>query len=263
VLFECLTGRGPFDADNVMAVLTKLLMEQPARVRDHRRDVPEPMANLIERMIAKDPKKRPASGAAVVEEFKALALPVVVARQAAAPYGASVTAEPMSTPAERLARSGLMRKQDDAPPVSIGPESRPAGPPSQFESQVTHIQPRMDGPPPSQPISMSSPSRPASSLGRKYKLMGFAASLVEHREKPTDLSPHSDRVYDILAKFISMPWAMMQSHCARLGKDPHKLVAGDMNDIADALAKAVVTFAGQKGAQSIRDEIRGLATEIP
>jgi hypothetical protein len=190
----------------------------------------------------------------------------MVASSGAAPYGSSAVApEPLSTPAERLARSGLMRRQNEPAPVnSSGPDSSRA-PPSQFESQVTHIQPRIDVPPASMqsPNSLSRPvpSRPPSSLGRRYKLMGFAASLVEHREKPTDLSPHSDRVYDILAKFISMPWAMMQSHCNRLGKDPHKLAASDMPEIADALAKAVMTFAGQKGSAAMRDEIRALATE--
>jgi serine/threonine protein kinase len=262
VLFECLTGRGPFDADNVMAVLTKLLMEQPARIRDARRDVPEPVSALIERMIAKDPKKRPASGSVVVAELNNLAWRETMAAamaSAAAPYGA-VVPDPHSTPAERLARSGLMRRAPDAPPPSSasgsGVESKMT--PSPFESQVTHIQPRIDMTPVS---SRPAASRPSSSLGRRYKLMGFAASLVEHREKPTDLSPVSDKVYDILAKYISMPWAMMQSHCTRLGKDPHNLATADLPVIADALAKAVATFAGQKGSAAMREEIKSLAIE--
>ena len=178
VLFECLTGRGPFDADNVMAVLTRLLMEQPARLRDHRRDIPEAVATLVERMIIKDPKKRPSNGAAVLTEICSLTwqnanaaaaaaaaqvAPQVVP-QVAAPYSAAIhtsnssssvvlsSPEPHSTPAERLARSGLMRRIEE-------PESKKAASP--FESQVTHIQPRLEGgPPPPVRSSGPMPSRP-------------------------------------------------------------------------------------------------------
>jgi hypothetical protein len=88
--------------------------------------------------------------------------------------------------------------------------------------------------------------------------MGFAASLVEHREKPANLSELSDKVYDLLAKYVSMPWAMMQSHCTRLGKDPYNLQRVDLNEIAEALSRAVTPFAGPKGAATLLSELRGL-----
>lgn len=593
VLFECLTGRGPFDADNVMAVLTRLLMEQPARLRDHRRDIPEAVATLVERMIIKDPKKRPANGAAVLTEIcsltwqnanaaaaahvaaqAAVQMPVQLPAQVAAPYSAAIlpqsspsvivsSPEPHSTPAERLARSGLMRRIEEPEPKKTA---------SPFESQVTHIQPRLEGGPPpparpsanppfpsrsnpipsqgsgsptpsgsmytpygqqapkaqppshphpaqpapygpsarqsspslqaqkvqptphgssaqpyqpvphtpqhppvvapppvpsasrpitaryappfaqpapadnlpapavttpSHPVNVPAPSgpsavlptpapmlptpapavsappappappaapvaapppsfnrpavlpappaasharppavsqapstlipgaipvphappqapphapptashaplrpsptgahaspyaqrpptgvhpygpsptsahpygpsstsahpygpsptgahpygppptgshdlasdqspptqavpsrpappssRPGSSQLKRYKLMGFAASLVEHREKPSNMSEISDQVYDLLAKYVSMPWAMMQSHCTRMGKDPYNLQRADLALIAEPLSKAITPFAGPKGAAVLLQELRGLA----
>jgi hypothetical protein len=88
--------------------------------------------------------------------------------------------------------------------------------------------------------------------------MGFAASLVEHREKPSNLSELSDQVYDLLARYVSMPWAMMQSHCSRLGKDPYNLQPADLALIAEPLSKAVTPFAGPKGAAVLLQELRAL-----
>lgn len=336
VLFECLTGRGPFDADNVMAVLTRLLMEQPARLREHRRDIPESVASLVERMISKDPKKRPANGAAVLTEICSLtwqnaqsasmqgggASPVSMGSAAPAfsvqsapvhapPSVVFASSDPMSTPAERLARSSMMRRIEE-------PESKKISP-SPFESQVTHIQPKIESqstpaapprlsppvaaftrpnfalptpshsspspaapppaaaapsppaaapPPPAKPADRPPPSvvspstsRPGSSQLKRYKLMGFAASLVEHREKPSNLGDISDRVYDLLAKYVSMPWAMMQSHCTRLGRDPYNLKREDVPDIAEALSKAVTPFAGPKGAAALLMELAALSSQ--
>lgn len=329
VLFECLTGRGPFDADNVMAVLTRLLMEQPARLRDHRRDIPEAVASLVERMISKDPRKRPANGAAVLNEICSLtwqtanasaaqsaAVPAVSAASAAPAFAAPrppvhappsvvfASSDPTSTPAERLARSSLMRRIEE-------PEAKSKLSPSPFESQVTHIQPKLESPPsaqpsrapslpaiprpnfapsPSAPVPVAAPpppaaaapppapsakpperpppsvvapstTRPGSSQMKRYKLMGFAASLVEHREKPSNLGEVSDRVYDLLAKYVSMPWAMMQSHCTRLGRDPYNLAREDVPDVAEALSKAITPFAGAKGAAALLMELAALSSQ--
>ena len=85
-----------------------------------------------------------------------------------------------------------------------------------------------------------------------------AASLVEHREKPANMIETSDLVYDLLAKYVSMPWAMMQSHCSRMGKDPYSLQRADLALIAEPLSKAVTPFAGPKGAAVLLQELRAL-----
>jgi len=67
VLFECLTGQRLFRGSHLMAVLAKILVEEAPRVRDIRRDVPEELDRLVQRMVAKDPGLRPRDGAQLVE----------------------------------------------------------------------------------------------------------------------------------------------------------------------------------------------------
>lgn len=66
VLFECLSGHCPFQAAHPMALLAKLLLEEPARLTDLRPDVPEAVAALCTRMLSKDPSLRPENGSAVL-----------------------------------------------------------------------------------------------------------------------------------------------------------------------------------------------------
>ncbi len=67
VLFECLTGQRLFRGAHLMAVLAKILVEEAPRVRELRRDVPEGLDRLVQRMVSKDPELRPRDGAQLVE----------------------------------------------------------------------------------------------------------------------------------------------------------------------------------------------------
>ncbi|MGK3998376.1 serine/threonine-protein kinase [Sorangium sp. So ce1024] len=72
VLFECLTGQPAYAGGNPMAVLAKLLLASPPRVRDERPEVPEELDALVERMLSREPAGRPAGGAALLEELAAM-----------------------------------------------------------------------------------------------------------------------------------------------------------------------------------------------
>jgi eukaryotic-like serine/threonine-protein kinase len=72
VLFKCLTGRPPFQGHSVMAVLTKVVLDEPPRVRELRPEVPAALDELVARMLQKDPAGRPATAAAVVEALVAV-----------------------------------------------------------------------------------------------------------------------------------------------------------------------------------------------
>ncbi|KYF67942.1 serine/threonine-protein kinase PknK [Sorangium cellulosum] len=72
VLFECLTGQPAYAGDNLMAVLAKLLLASPPRVRDERPEVPDEIDALVERMLSREPARRPASGAALLAELAAM-----------------------------------------------------------------------------------------------------------------------------------------------------------------------------------------------
>ena len=69
VLFKCLTGRLPFDGDDVMAVLLKLVLDDAPRLREICPDAPLALEDLIGRMLSKTPAERPADGAAVAAEI--------------------------------------------------------------------------------------------------------------------------------------------------------------------------------------------------
>ncbi len=58
VLFECLTGRLPFEADTTWALVAKHLEEEPPNPRTLNADVPEALAIVILKAMAKDRERR-------------------------------------------------------------------------------------------------------------------------------------------------------------------------------------------------------------
>jgi hypothetical protein len=59
VLFECLTGRPAFVAQHVLALLGKILREDPPRLRDLVSSLPRELDELVSAMLAKRPSDRP------------------------------------------------------------------------------------------------------------------------------------------------------------------------------------------------------------
>ncbi|WP_437854951.1 protein kinase domain-containing protein [Sorangium sp. So ce363] len=73
VLFQCLAGRPPFLGGSVLALLVKVVLEDPPRLGELRGDIPEPLERLVTRMLSKEAAQRPRDGAAVAAELAALA----------------------------------------------------------------------------------------------------------------------------------------------------------------------------------------------
>jgi hypothetical protein len=63
VAFRAVTGRLPFDNDSAIAVLVAHASKAPPGVRDVHPDVPEALASVIDRCLAKDPAARYQTGA--------------------------------------------------------------------------------------------------------------------------------------------------------------------------------------------------------
>ena len=61
VMYECLTGRVPFDAPSLVALIAKVLREDPVPPGDLAPDTPPALSALVLRLLAKDPADRPAS----------------------------------------------------------------------------------------------------------------------------------------------------------------------------------------------------------
>src|SRR4051812_36533736 len=74
VLFECLAGRPAFAGRHLLAVLAKLLLEDPPRLLELRGDVPAGLDELLGRMLEKDAAARPESAAEVAAELAAMSL---------------------------------------------------------------------------------------------------------------------------------------------------------------------------------------------
>ncbi|AUX44183.1 protein kinase [Sorangium cellulosum] len=75
LLFECVAGQRPFAADDPLAEMCRILLEEPPRLSDRRPEVPPSVDELVARLLAKDPAGRPADGraaSAAVAEARAL-----------------------------------------------------------------------------------------------------------------------------------------------------------------------------------------------
>jgi hypothetical protein len=72
VLFKCLTGRAPFEGQDALTVLVKVMLEEVPPVGMLREDVPEGLEVLLSQMLAKTPVGRPRDAAAVAEELRQL-----------------------------------------------------------------------------------------------------------------------------------------------------------------------------------------------
>ncbi|MBX3275354.1 MAG: protein kinase [Sandaracinaceae bacterium] len=98
LLYECLVGRAAFGADHAVAVLARVLFDDPPRLRDARPEVAAALDALVSQMIAKDPTARPADAAAVAAALGEPALTLVT----------SVSQRPPATLSERERRTTMI-----------------------------------------------------------------------------------------------------------------------------------------------------------
>lgn len=68
-LYELLTNRLPFDAADPAQLVAMHRTAKPICIRSRRPELPKPVASLVHRMLAKEPLRRPASAAEVVEQL--------------------------------------------------------------------------------------------------------------------------------------------------------------------------------------------------
>ncbi|HEY4122195.1 MAG TPA: serine/threonine-protein kinase, partial [Byssovorax sp.] len=72
VLYRCIAGAPPFAADDVRAVIAKILVTEPPPLAEVAPHTPAPLAALVTRMLSKEPAARPADGGAVADALAAL-----------------------------------------------------------------------------------------------------------------------------------------------------------------------------------------------
>jgi serine/threonine protein kinase len=75
MVFELLTGRRPHVADSMGELLRSVAQEPPVDLRSLRPDLPGALAELLARMLARQPNQRPASAAELCDSLKELGSP--------------------------------------------------------------------------------------------------------------------------------------------------------------------------------------------
>jgi CheY-like chemotaxis protein len=72
VLYECLTGRLPFEAQSPISLIAKLLVEEPAPPTTLNADIPSPLSALILQLLAKKPEDRPRGAGELAKQLAQL-----------------------------------------------------------------------------------------------------------------------------------------------------------------------------------------------
>src|SRR3989441_1540489 len=62
LLYQMLAGEPPFDGDSAQSILMKQATADPTPIREHRSDVPAPLATAVARLLPKDPAQRHQTG---------------------------------------------------------------------------------------------------------------------------------------------------------------------------------------------------------
>jgi len=73
ILFECLTGRRAFAAEDDMAAFARVVLEQAPLLRSVRPEIPAAVEELVGKLLTRDRTKRPAADAALRSSIAALA----------------------------------------------------------------------------------------------------------------------------------------------------------------------------------------------
>jgi formylglycine-generating enzyme required for sulfatase activity/serine/threonine protein kinase len=72
LLYRLCTGRSPFEGATTMAILTALAVDNPPPIRELNPEVPPALADLVMRLLAKNPADRPPSAQEVLEALQAI-----------------------------------------------------------------------------------------------------------------------------------------------------------------------------------------------
>ena len=116
VLYECATGRMAFEGRHVLALVAKVAMWNPPRLRDIVHDAPAVLDELVARMLAKDPAKRPRDGNEVAAALAGIAAGPGVPRPTVADIPPTLVED-----ARRLASIVAAAPYDDQAPA-LAPE---------------------------------------------------------------------------------------------------------------------------------------------
>ncbi len=120
VLYEAITGKQPFEADDPIAVISMHVNVPPVSPRFHRSEIPGVLESIILRLLAKDPTERYASAEELARVFKS----VLVAGES--PDGTAPTDEARPTPTslfEMMTQGRLIDREEEVAALKRALES--------------------------------------------------------------------------------------------------------------------------------------------
>jgi tetratricopeptide (TPR) repeat protein len=127
VLFEALAGQPAFSGAHVMAVLAKVLLEEPPRLRDLLPSAPAELDALIDAMLRKEPAQRPRDGAEVAAALRAIeGLPDAPVVRVRAPVAPAITSGEQRLVSVLLVAPPPEAARDEPPLVDIVGATAPA-----------------------------------------------------------------------------------------------------------------------------------------
>ena len=107
ILYECLTGRPPYTGTSYEQVIVNICMYDAEDVRAHNPAVPEAIARVIARALARDRSERFATAREVLEALKAATGGMISSRSGAIPAEERAAGDP-SSPEFRLTPRGAL-----------------------------------------------------------------------------------------------------------------------------------------------------------
>lgn len=123
ILYECVVGAPPFQGDHAIAILAKILLQEPPRLRDVWADAPAALDALVADLLVKEPERRLSDAREVIRRLEAIEVPSHGRARRVVPAPTMTTAE------QRMVSLVLMGSTDaeleSAPTVSA--ELDPAG----------------------------------------------------------------------------------------------------------------------------------------
>jgi tetratricopeptide (TPR) repeat protein len=142
VLFQCLTGRAVFEAEEATALLAKILLQDAPRAKEIAPGIPDALDDVVARMLAKDPARRLTDAKAVIEALEVVRAEALKLEELTTAAERRRPQPALTATEQRIAcvviagpsRSAEARWYGATPPLGIGTDARRApSEPSQLE----------------------------------------------------------------------------------------------------------------------------------
>lgn len=194
VLYECLSGKPVFFAAHAMAMLGRILFEDPPLIRTVHPSAPEELELLLSRMLSKDASLRPADGG---EAARALAQVPVTADGARAP--ATLTPASLTGQEKRVVSVVVVGTGDvwlpQAATTKMAAPGAPVGDATQLDQPA--VRPNSEPPPSGRPPpdAVSRLDTLAQRFGGRSELMadGSMAALLSGEDTPAEQAARAAR----------------------------------------------------------------------